>query len=196
MKVDQYSAGQIISAGTLIYPQDLATPGGRAWRIVSGSVRLDRVNGDEILLAGIALPGDLIGAETLLLERTTFAARAMSPVELAVWPEGSESLVPGKLLATLASAEQRAASVLALRCGQAAARVRRLIGMLASRHPVGKQPSETAVSIDLPGLRDIADATDLTIETVSRVISRMRDDGMLKRQGRGRIAIAHESGFL
>ena len=192
---DNKDTHRIENAGALIYPQDFAAPGGQAWRIVSGSVRLDRLNGDEILMAGIALPGDLIGAETLLLERTTFAARAMSRVELVAWPDGSESLVPGKLLATLAAAEQRAASVLALRCGQAAARVRRLIGLLAGNSATANTRPAATVSVDLPGLRDMADATDLTIETVSRVISRMRDDGLLKRQGRGRIALAADNHF-
>lgn len=73
------------STGSLIYPQDMAAPGGRACHIVSGSVRLDRHDGEQVQPAGIALPGDLIGAETLLFERTTFAARAVSPVELAAW---------------------------------------------------------------------------------------------------------------
>lgn len=192
MKATDQVEFKSVAGGTLIYPQDMATPGGYAWRIVSGSVRLDRINGDEILMAGIALPGDLIGAETLLLEKTTFSARAMSQAELVAWPHGSESLVPGKLLATLAAAEQRAASVLALRCGQAASRVGRLISLLAGpRVTTGTAP----LAIDLPGLRDIADATDLTIETVSRVISRMRTEGLLQRQGRRRIALSPDNHF-
>ena len=76
---------------------------------------------------------------------------------------------------TLAKTERRAADVIALRCGQAADRVRRLVLLLAQ--PLDESASSLLVT--LPTRQDMAEITALTLETVSRMISKLRRAGIL-----------------
>jgi CRP-like cAMP-binding protein len=160
---------------------------GTAWRVLSGSLRLDRhePNGEQSF-ASLAISGDIIGAETLLFGHYTFTATALSPATIVPWPEGHAALAGDSLLATLAKAERRAAEVIALRCGQATERVRRLVMMLA--HIPEKNPENPAVAelrVVLPSRQDMADITALKLETVSRMVSQLRQAGILDplRQG-------------
>lgn len=175
---------------------------GTAWRIVSGSVRLDREepNGEQSF-ANLAIRGDVIGAETLLFGKYSFTATALTACVLESWPEGSASPVGDSLLRTLAKAERRTAEVIALRCGQAADRVRRLVMMLA--HPAVEHPANTVVELQvvLPSRQDMADITALTLETVSRMVSQLRHAGVLdplrhdgKRPSQRNFAIRHALG--
>lgn len=166
---------------------------GVAWCLLSGSVRLDRAGIDgEQGFASIAVKGDVIGAETLLFGQYTFSATALAPCVLAPWPGGKvgrdaqstpfTQSADETLLHTLARAERRAAEVIALRCGQAAGRVGRLVSMLAQT-PAVYEP-RVADDVDdlqvaLPSLQDMAEITALTLETVSRMVSRLRESGVL-----------------
>jgi CRP-like cAMP-binding protein len=158
-------------AGTRIYA---AGAPGEAWRVLSGSVRLDRPGdaGQASMFANLAVAGDVIGAETLLFQHYTFEATALSECTLAPWPEGREAPARESLLAALTSSERRSAEVVALRCGQAVDRVVRLLRLIA-----GGQPQLAGAS--LPARRDMAEITALTTETVSRIVSRLRRSGAL-----------------
>jgi CRP-like cAMP-binding protein len=163
----------IFAAGTM----------GTAWRVLSGSVRLNRIEADGApMFASLAVAGDVIGAETLLFGVYTFEAVALSPCRLAPWPGAETSPARESLLLTLAQAERRAADVIALRGGQAIDRVKRLVRLLA-RDADGGAP---ACRIALPGLKDMAEITALTVETVSRSISGLRRAGLLSPQGERR----------
>lgn len=166
---------QSFRQGELVYA---AGANGHAWRVVSGAIRLDRPGIDEEgnLFASIALKGDVIGAETMLFGTYTFEARALSPCVLAPWM--AEQPTGEALLQTLAATERRSAEVVALRCGHAVERVKRLMLMLARSSDNSATPR-----IALPNLRDMADIMDLTVETVSRAISRLRKEGLVNRQG-------------
>jgi CRP-like cAMP-binding protein len=155
---------------------------GSAWRVVSGAVRLDAIDGDAVF-AGLAVPGDVLGAESLLLGHCHFRATALLPTVLTPWP-GAAPAQGTFLLGALARAEQRTARVVALRAGQAVDRVKRLIQLLVPEAGGG-----ALVQVMLPPLRDMADITALTCETVSRSLSLMRRQGTLaaagQRRGRG-----------
>ena len=151
---------------------------GIAWRIRSGVVRLDRVTPEGSNYAGLALRGDVIGAETLLFGTYSFAACAIGDCELEPWLAAGTSLSGESLLQTLAAAERRAADALALRAGEAFERVRRLCLLLARYCDEGRR------EITIPELRDMAAITNLTEETVSRAMSRLRHLGLLQRRGR------------
>ncbi len=171
--------------GDLVYAA--GTPGA-AWRVLSGSVRLDRVGPDGAMFASLAVAGDVIGAETLMFGSYAFEARALSDCELALWSDGSVKPSGEFLVQTLAATERRAADVIALRCGQAMQRVRRLMLMLTR----GSAQDERLASIEMPSLRDMADITDLTAETVSRAISTLRREGVLARKGYRHAALERE----
>lgn len=154
---------------------------GTAWRVVSGSIRLDALTGpdDTPVFAGMAVAGDVVGAESLLVGYCYFRATAMTPTELAAWP--GAALQGPTLLAALAQAEQRTARLLGLRTGQAFDRVNKLIHML-----VPQFGQREVARIALPSLRDMADITSLTIETVSRAISGLRRQGVFQPDGQRR----------
>ncbi|MEY2633151.1 MAG: hypothetical protein RIR00_1805 [Pseudomonadota bacterium] len=163
-------------AGATLYR---AGASGRAWRVEKGSLRLDRVLDDgERVFASLAVAGDVIGAETLLLGTHTFEAVALAECELTPWPEGLGRPAGESLLQTLTAVERRAADVIALRGGQAMERVTRLIQLLARR-------DDKATQVVLPPRRDIADITALTIETVSRTITALKRSGFLVPVKRG-----------
>ncbi len=137
---------------------------GSAWRIRSGLVRLDsRDHGKHSRFASLAIAGDILGCETLLFGVYTFTATALTEIELTPWPEGAASPSGDSLLASLASAQQRAAEIVALRGGQAIERVLGLVRLLAD--PTGR--------LVLPARQDVADITDLRFETISRLIKQL-----------------------
>lgn len=140
------------------------------------------------MFASLAVPGDVIGAETLMFGTYAFEARALSDCELALWSDSSAKPSGEFLVQMLAATERRAADVIALRCGQAAQRVRRLMLMLTR----GGAQDDSTTSIEMPSLRDMADITDLTAETVSRAISGLRKEGLLSRKGWRHAALERE----
>lgn len=156
-----YRADQgIYSAGTA----------GAAWRLQRGVVRLDSgTPSGEMTFASLAIPGDILGCETLLFGAYTFSATALTRCELSPWPEGAAALTGESLLGSLAKAQQRAAEIVALRGGQAADRVLGLIRLFTD--PAGQ--------VVLPTRQDIADITDLRFETISRIIKMLERSRVL-----------------
>ena len=151
---------------------------GMAWRVASGAVRLDRVGAGGRSFAGLALRGDVIGAESMVFGRYSFEASAIGDCELEPWPPVGREVSGASLLQTLAATERRAADALALRVGEAFDRVRQLCLLLARDRADGRR------EVTIPGLRDMAEITGLTVETVSRAMSQLRKSGMLQRHGR------------
>lgn len=146
---------------------------GKSYRVVRGLVRLDEVVDGQPRLAGLALPGDMIGGEMLLLGTYAFRATALVPCTLLPWPNHRAESVDQTLLHECLKLQQRMPAVLALREGSAMARVVRLLALLA------EQPEDDAVAaagatFQLPTLREMADVMDLTIETTSRALSKLR----------------------
>jgi hypothetical protein len=142
---------------------------------VSGAVRLDTISAQGPAFANLALPGDVIGAEALVSGHYAFQARALTPCALAPWKEPKTSL-----LSLFTATQRRAAEVVALRGGRAADRVARLARLL-----VGDDESTPAERpLVMPRLRDVADITDLTIETVSRVAATPTRNGASRRRPR------------
>lgn len=157
--------------------EQIYAPGtaGICWRVVSGSVRLNRTAHDgAALFANLAIKDDVIATETLLRGQYAFSAVALSDCELAPWPEGLSSASKDALLQILAAAEHRTADVVALRFGLAIDRVMRLIEMLAQRD------ENHDLCFILPKAQDISEITDLTKETISRTISVLKQKGVIK----------------
>ncbi|MBI5109073.1 MAG: Crp/Fnr family transcriptional regulator [Rhodocyclales bacterium] len=154
---------------------------GFPWRVSRGVVRFDTAAVDgELSFAGLAMEGDLVGTEVLMFGHFAHRATALTPCQLEPWPGRLDQDRAG-LLQALARAEQRAADIVALRSGQAMARVCRLIELLLPRSATAPQRT------DLPPLRDMAEITALTGETVSRMLSGLRRIGALEpeRERRG-----------
>lgn len=156
-----------LASGAAIYR---AGETGQAWRLQQGVVRLDNVGrAGEWQFASLAMAGDILGCETLLLGSYGFSASALTDCLLIPWPEGAPALAGESLLASLAATQRRAADIVALRGGQAAERVLGLVRLLA----------DSAGRVVLPSRQDIADITDLRFETISRIISQLQRDKQL-----------------
>ncbi len=161
---------QRVKAKAFVYEQGEAGP---MWRIAEGVIALEAQDVGGRKLAGLALQGDLIGAEQLLDGRYAWSARAMLPCQLVSWregdaaPNGDNALIRG-----LVSAQRRAADLLALRVGAAQDRVVRLIRML--------DPSAAEEGILLPTLRDMSLITTISPESICRELARLRAEGRLR----------------
>ncbi len=161
------------NAGDPIY---CAGSSGLAWRVTQGSIRLDSQNSTgEAVFASLALPGDILGSETMLFGAYAFSASALTRCEITPWPEGAPQTSGDSLLATLASAQRRAADLLAIRDGQAVDRVIGLIRILT-----GSTAAQQIPSVILPARKDIAEITALRLETVSRIIKSLERTGALR----------------
>jgi CRP-like cAMP-binding protein len=135
---------------------------GTPWRLQRGVIRLDTTAADgQAAFASLAIAGDILGCETLLFGAYTFSATALTECRLSPWPEGVADR--DSLLVSLASAQRRAADLVALRGGQAMDRVLGLIRLFA----------DGAGQVILPTRQDIADITDLRFETISRIIKQL-----------------------
>ncbi len=155
------------SASEVIYRSGTA---GLAWRVKRGVVRLDASSHRSApTFASLAIPGDILGCETMLFGVYTFTASALTRCELSPWPEGEPAGAGESLLESLALAQRRAADVIALRGGQASGRVLGLIRLLGGG----------AGQVVLPTRQDIADITDLRFETISRIIKGLERVGVL-----------------
>ncbi len=144
---------------------------GPAWRVLSGALRLERTDASGSYFAGLALPGDLVGAEVLALDRYAYSAQALTPCELLPWPHLGTEPSPESLMGALVSGQQRMADLLRLRQGSAGARVGGLILMLAGQGDA---------DVVLPTLGGMAEITDLAMESVCREMARFRQSGALK----------------
>jgi CRP-like cAMP-binding protein len=164
--------------GELLYR---AGESGISWRIRSGSVRLDQPDPRhpdlQPVFAGIALPGDILGAEAMLFGHYAFNVHALSDVSLDQWLEPSTD----SLLASLESAHRRTADTVRVRSGVAIERVRQLLLLLSRAGKDKNESASTSGALVIPSLRDMSEITDLTQETVSRSVSRLRKLGVLQR---------------
>lgn len=143
---------------------------GLAWRVERGSVRLDTAGTPgEACFASLAIPGDIIGSEAMLFGAYAFAASALTHCEISPWPEGAPAASGASLLQSLATAQRRAADLVALRGGQAIDRVLGLVRLLA----------DSAGQVVLPTRQDIADITDLRFETISRIVKQLERQHIL-----------------
>ncbi len=143
---------------------------GLAWRVADGVVRLDTTGRcGEPAFASLAIKGDILGCETLLLGAYAFSASALTQCCLTPWPEGAAKPAGEILLESLALAQRRSAELVALRGGQAADRVLGLVRLLA----------DGAGRVILPARQDIADITALRFETISRIIKTFERERVL-----------------
>jgi len=158
-------------AGDLIYSSGQLGP---AYQVISGTIRLDHAQAShKSVLANLAIADDLVGAEVLLRKPYAFQAHALTDAELMVWQQPTDSLAEA-LAEQLIKSSLRQSDVVSLRCGLAMERILKFIQLVSYKGQVG-----TSNNVALPPLKETADITDLTIETVCRCITSLRKQGVL-----------------
>ncbi|MGQ7791552.1 Crp/Fnr family transcriptional regulator [Faunimonas sp. B44] len=169
--------------------------------IITGVVKLSKTLADgRQQLVGVQFPGDFLGR--VFRPRTGFRAEAATAVELCTFPRGSFE----RMVASSHELETRlfrdtldeldAAREWMVLLGRQSARekVARFLIMVARRTSreglapaAGRSP---AVRFDLPLSRaDIADFLGLTVETVSRQMTRLKTEGLIRFETSRRIEI-------
>ena len=132
------------------------------------------------------LPGDLVSTRTLLTDRVTRSVHTLTDVSYCVFDRGelmeavrTEPKIFRRFAETLAS-ELEEADQLVTDMGRRSAeqRIARLILSLMSRLAARKQVHDNAFEFPLRQ-QHIADATGVTSVHVSRIISQMRDSGLI-----------------
>jgi CRP/FNR family transcriptional regulator, anaerobic regulatory protein len=155
--------------------------------VIEGVIKLSRVLSDgRQQLVGLQFASDLMGR--LYSDESPLTAEAASDVELCRMPK----LVLEQLVGTSAQLKQRLLQqslqdldearewMVTLGRKTAAERVASILLLTAARSVGRDVPLTGSVTFDLPLIRaDMADFLGLTIETVSRQISKLRGEGII-----------------
>lgn len=150
------------------------------WQLEAGVIRLDQAGRDgSVAFTQIALPGDLLGLESLAAFNHRQAARAIVPCVLRRRVLAGDAERRLAMLEGLMQAQQRCADVVALRTGPAQDRLKRLLVLLASAESDGGDGEWV-----LPTIRDMAVMIDTSPETVSRILANLKRSHIL--EGRSR----------
>ena len=162
------------SAGDEIYAE--GDRAGTLYQVAVGVVRVYRLLADgRRQICAFHMPGEIFGFEAGT-ERHFFAD-AVNTVGLKLLRPGSEVALSHELLKlALGSLDKAHDHLMTIGRNDAAGRVAAFLLEIAER-----QGTRDIDSIDLPMSRlDIADYLGLTIETVSRVFTRLRDQGVIR----------------
>ena len=190
------SADVSVKVGQVVYEAGTINP--NFWVVERGAVRLDFVEGCQDRLVQVVFPGYHLGVESLFDSATLHRATAITQSTLRRLIVKSEATRVAMLTATQTEAWQLSADMLAMRTGPVANRVRRMLLSLSA----GERPVRNGlVAIAQPRLRCIGEITDSSPETVSRILSVWRDQGLLcsiaptlmriNREGLAKIEISH-----
>ena len=157
-------------------------PGTSVYTIRAGIVRFERVTeGGDRRIVRIAGRGDLIGQEALLQQPYNDDAVACTAVEVCRIPatlvdrlgETTAPLLRELMRRWQLALDESAGWAADLTAGAARRRVLKLLALLA-RHADGDG------AIWLPRREEIGDMLDMTIETASRLVSRLRREGIVE----------------
>ena len=156
------------------------------FNVVSGSVRLTKLLPDgRRQIVGFLFPGDFLGLS--FDDSYAYSAEALAPTTLCRLSRGGLTDVLGRFpklehdLLSLASNELAQAQdhLMILGRKNATERIATVLFQLSER--IGQQRQD-GILIELPMNRqDLADYTGLTIESVSRAITQLKESGVLER---------------
>lgn len=165
------------------------------FEIVEGAVRLFRIIGDgRRAIIGFLYAGDLLGVSSL--DTYSYSAEAISPTKLRRVPRtrfhrdvAESAPLRARLTEELCTEMAFAHRQMAL-LGRKTAEERVCSFLLGAIRAISRRHGKDVV-VELPMSRlDIADHLGLTIETVSRTISRLTRMGVIRAQGRHALVVA------
>lgn len=148
------------------------------WRVQSGALRVDSAQLDEpCSFVHLALPGDVLGIESLLGGVEPFMVRALTPVALVPADASDEDRIKQLLLDAVGKGYRRCRELVFLRTGSPPERVKRLLLMLAS---TDDSSTGDAMACALPSLSDMAAIVNAAPETVCRALANLRQSNFLQ----------------
>ncbi|MBE7198992.1 MAG: helix-turn-helix domain-containing protein [Parafilimonas terrae] len=166
----------ILDKGQTLFDQD--EPAGSVFNVIEGALRLTRLLPDgRRHVMGFALPGDFLGLA--LQERYSVSAEALGPVKTCRFGRHDFAAVVEAKPHLLKSLHERAGYELTLAqeqmllLGRRTAEERIAAFLLTLRDRYART-GHSSVTVELPmGRQDMADHLGLTIETVSRMLTRL-----------------------
>jgi hypothetical protein len=149
---------------------------GPLWRVLEGVVRLDRENGPQRLPVQLALPGDLVGIESLCDQPYLFTATAFKACRLEPVPVADASHRQVLFRQALLQQQDRSHDMATLRTGSVLQRVAHLLQLLGL--PWQNLAALAGIQADtvraqLPALREVALIIDAKHETVCRALAQL-----------------------
>ncbi|WP_439113719.1 hypothetical protein [Hydrogenophaga sp.] len=149
---------------------------GPVWRVVQGMVRLDRHSGPFCQPVQLALPGDLIGTESLCDQPYQLGASAFTPCQLEVVPRAPDGLPQPLLQQALLQHLHRSQDMAQLRTGSVLQRLAHLLALMgldltALDH--AQSGEADVIRQALPALREVALLVDAKTETVCRALAQL-----------------------
>ncbi len=182
--VERFAPGQAV-----FWEGDEAT---HLFEVAAGMLRALRLLGDgRRIIVGFMRPGDLLGVS--LKERYLYTVEAVSPVELRRFPRrrfedevARHSNLQQQLFSRLRdemTAAQDQAVLLSRRCAEE--KLANFFLLMRRNENCKRTPI-----VDLPMTRlDIADYLGMTIETVSRTITKLANSGVIATPGRRSVMV-------
>ncbi|MGM9425646.1 hypothetical protein [Hydrogenophaga sp. MI9] len=149
---------------------------GPLWRVVEGTARLDRENGEARLPVLLALPGDLLGVEALCDQPYQFTASAFTDGRLEPVPVTSERERQALLQQALCQQQLRCHDMATLRTGSVLQRLAcllRLMGLPWQGAQTVDDRQADALRAALPALKELAQMVDAKPETVCRALAQL-----------------------
>jgi len=154
----------------------LAGEAGPVWRVVEGLVRLDRDNGPIRQPVQLAVPGDLVGVESLCGRRYQFSATAFTACRLEPVRLATDAAREPLLQQALMQHQDRCQDMAALRTGAVPQRITHLLRLMGLEWPT-RDPARggdaDAIRQALPTLREVALMVDAQTETVCRALAQL-----------------------
>ena len=141
---------------------------GLVYCVTKGLLRLDRWTKEGLSLVQLALPGDLLGVETLCAESYTYSITAIMPSEVKLQPVNGAISNFAFVSKALLQQQRRAQDMVKLRTGHVSDRLAYFLNLLEMKHVGNSQELDRR---DLPMIKEIAVIVDCTNETVCRQLN-------------------------
>jgi hypothetical protein len=149
---------------------------GAAWRVLLGFIRLDRDSGATRHPVQLALPGDLIGIESLCERCYQFSATAFTACLLQRVSQDIDGQRVPLLQQALLQHQDRSEGMTALRTGSVPRRITHwlcLMGLVWRPDRRAVNGEAYVIRDALPTLREMAQVVDAKTETVCRALAQL-----------------------
>ena len=141
---------------------------GSVWRVTQGVFRLERPCRDGMELVRLALPGDLLGVESLCAEPYAYTATALTSAQAIPNLLGLGVVHANTIAQGFLQQQCHMNDMVRLRSGTAGERIAHLLKMLSRNAKDTDTPLERK---NLPSLKEMAAIVDSAPETVCRKLN-------------------------